>query len=888
MNIDPLNVVGLYRSWSMRKVQKKEQATAQDEKPVSQETDLDVDQARSNEDTDEPSSMDFTPVTKELPLSERYYQDGDLVIGGLVTVNTSPLYDRYTFTDIPHRLNKHVCRRFNVLYYQNLVAFVFAISEINENLGILPNITLGFYVLDTCFDEVQTIKSMLDMMSTSAISTPNYRCGLLPNLVGFVDGVSSKQSLLVARLFGLYRIPQISYGALDPVLSDKVQFPSFYRTVPSDTVQYQAIVKLVKYFGWSWVGILVSDNESGLRASQVLQEELKQHGYCVAFVEFFTFTMAFDYEETGKVIRSLRSSSANVIIVYSDRDYVLTLQILLYMYPISEKVWIISSQWDVSAGMPFNFLSFTPFNGSLAFTLPSRTSPNFEEFSLSVNPDRYPNNYFIDDAWHELYDCNFGKPSGDFELCTGNETIQTAEFSNINKYMSGYSYSIYNAVYALAHALHHMSSLEDEEQNIKDVQAWKILQYLRTIHFTNTAGEEIYLDENGEVNLEFDILNWIVYANETLDAIRVGKFHPHTVQKLTINQTMIRWSPCFREIPRSVCSESCNPGYRKSHRESQPSCCYDCIPCPEGEISNQTDMETCIKCPEILWPNMNRDMCIPKLITYLSYEDLLGKSITVMSIVLFILTCLVMIILITHRNTPVVKANNRDLSFILLVSLKMCFLCSLIFIGHPHKVTCILRQPVFGATFSIAVSSILAKTVTVIIAFNATKPGSKLRHWVGSKTSNCILFFCSLIQVVICAVWLGSSPPFPHYNTADGIDVIVAECQEGIGFSFVLGYMGCLAALSFIIAFLARNLPDVFNEAKFITFSMLVFCSVWISFIPAYLSTKGKYVVAVEIFAILASSSGLLGCIFIPKCYIILLRPEMNSRGFITKTMNVK
>ncbi|KAM8921401.1 vomeronasal type-2 receptor 26-like [Pelodytes ibericus] len=218
----------------------------------------------------------------------------------------------------------------------------------------------------------------------------------------------------------------------------------------------------------------------------------------------------------------------------------------------------------------------------------------------------------------------------------------------------------------------------------------------------------------------------------------------------------------------------------------------------------------------------------------------------------------------------------------------MCFLCSLIFIGHPHKVTCILRQPVFGVTFSLSVSSILAKTVTVIIAFNATKPGSKLRNWVGSRTSNCILLFCPLIQVVICAVWLGSSPPFPHYNTADGIDVIVAECQEGIGFSFVLGYMGCLASLSFIIAFLARNLPDVYNEAKFITFSMLVFCSVWISFIPAYLSTKGKYVVATEIFTILASGTGLLGCIFIPKCYIILLRPEMNSRFFLTKTNNVK
>ncbi|KAM8921441.1 vomeronasal type-2 receptor 26-like [Pelodytes ibericus] len=860
-------------------------------------------------------NLNSTICSLEIPLSECYYQDGDLVIGGLITVRTAEGRSKDDFTKQPFegRFDAHshgsiantasmvpnmklpkpvVLRLPNPMNYQNVMAFVFAISEINRNLEILPNVTLGFHIVDPCLEENLAVKGMSEMISTISLlkPIPNYRCGISPNLVGFVDSASSAMSLLLARVFGIYRIPQISYGSMDPVLSDKVQFPYFYRTVPSDTAQYRAIVKLVKYFGWSWVGILVSDDESGLRASQMIQAELKKHGYCVAFLEFIQLHSVFDYDVTGSIITSLRSTSANVVIVYGERNYIRTLQILLYMYPISEKVWIISSQWDVSAGTGFEVLSLQPFNGSLAFTLHSRTSPGFEEFSLRVNPASYPKDIFINQTWMELYDCNYWKNSGYFELCAGNETIQRADSSNINKYMSGYSYSIYNAVYALAHALHHMSSLEDEEQNIKDVQAWEIHEYLRNIHFTSTSGEDFYFNENGDINVAFDMLNWVISPDETRDSIQVGQFLHGSSQDLVMNEKMIRWNPSFVETPRSVCSESCNPGYRKSHRESQPSCCYDCIPCPEGEISNQTDMGTCIKCPEHLWPNINQDTCIHKLITYLSYEDSLGKSITVMSIVLFLVTCLVMIILVKHRNTPVVKANNRDLSFILLASLKMCFLCSLIFIGHPHKVTCILRQPVFGVTFSIAVSSILAKTVTVIIAFNATKPGSKLRKWMGSRTSNSILLSCSSTQVVICVVWLGSSPPFPHYNMTDEIDVIVAECQEGsqIGFYCVLGYMGLLATLSFIIAFLARNLPDVFNEATFITFSMLVFCSVWISFIPAYMSSKGKYVVAVEIFTILASSTGLLGCIFIPKCYIILLRPEMNSRNFVTKTINVK
>ncbi|XP_029302358.1 olfactory receptor CU1 [Cottoperca gobio] len=819
---------------------------------------------------------------------------GDVVIGGLFPLHYVAPKPQNSYHSKPQLIP---CSGFDHRAFRWMMTMVFAVEEINRNSSLLPGVKLGYRIMDSC-DHVHTsLQALFSLVNRSTQSQTLPSCladSPVPAVIGLA---SSSPTRAVAHTLGPFNLPLVSFFATCTCLTDKHIYPSFLRTVPSDLFQVRGLVQLVTFLGWLWVGTIGTTDDYSHYGIQAFSNQFRQQGGCLAF--HLTIPKSPTAAEIQDMADRLQSSTALVVVVFATEGQLQDLLLELAQRNVTGIQWVASEAW-VTASMLTSPRFHPLLEGTLGFSFPGVRIPGLKEFLLNVRPSPKPGLEFVNMFWEELFGCRLefrAEHEADTPVCSGSEDLRHTESSYNDVSQVRISYNVYKAVYAIAHALHTLlkSDSGGDNKSFTSRQVlfflppfMQLLHHLKTVNFTNQFEEKVYFDSNGEPVPLYDIINWQKDSKGDMRFIKVGSYDGSALlrQQLQIEQSSIVWTKGQSQVPASQCSAPCSPGSRQARRPGEPHCCFDCLPCADGEISNQTGSTDCTKCPEYYWSDKDKVKCVARVEEFLSFHDTMGIILVTLTLLGIVLTTIVTAVFHRFRSTPIVKANNSEISFLLLLSLKLCFLCSLVFIGQPSVWTCRLRQAAFGISFVLCLSCLLVKTIVVLLAFRANARGSRALKLFGPSQQRALIICTIAPQVCLCAGWLLGAPSFPfknpNYQASNG--KIVVECKEPWppGFYLVLGYIGFLAFICLLLAFLGRKLPDTFNEAKLITFSMLIFWAVWISFIPAYVSSPGKFTVAVEVFAILASSFGLLLCVFVPKCYIILLQPQRNIKKGMT------
>lgn len=258
--------------------------------------------------------------------------------------------------------------------------------------------------------------------------------------------------------------------------------------VPHETAQYIGIVELFSHFGWNWIGLLVSDDDSGKAFIETLRPKLLQSKICVAFIQPIETIRPGKLENlltvVGSMISNLRSDKNKVVLVYLEGLNMGILPLFFLLSQSMEKVWITTAQWDITTVILGNIIPTKSLNGTLSFALHTNLVPGFQDFLETINP--YTSKIvFLTLFWHIVFACSFPVLNLyllDRKPCTGEEKLRSLSGFVFEMGMSGQSYNVYNAVYATAHALHTMHSRRKQRakgpgagQKLREVEPWQVM-----------------------------------------------------------------------------------------------------------------------------------------------------------------------------------------------------------------------------------------------------------------------------------------------------------------------------------------------------------------------------------------------------------------------------
>ncbi|XP_039544369.1 taste receptor type 1 member 1-like, partial [Pimephales promelas] len=337
------------------------------------------------------------------------------------------------------------------------------------------------------------------------------------------------------------------------------------------------------------------------------------------------------------------------------------------------------------------------------------------------------------------------------------------------------------------------------------------------------------------------------------------------------------------KVPFSNCSVECKAGFSRQ-REGFHSCCFMCKKCPRNSyVDYSRDPYTCFPCAESEWSEEGSTICKTRSVVYLQFTEISSIAVMISATCLIILLFAIFCLFTYNINTPVVKSAGGNMCLLMLICLILSSISVYFFFGQPTFVHCLLRNAIFAFFFTVCLSCLTVRSFQIICVFKMAAQFPRLHSlWVKHNGQWLFIAFSSVIHLISCVIWMTVSPDKPIADSWTFKDQIMLICEMGntITFTIVLFISWFLGFLCLLFSYMGRDLPKNYNEAKSITFSLLLYYLSWIVYFTAYLSVKSKYIMLLNAMAQISSIYGILFSYFIKKSFIIIFQPQKNTPAY--------
>ena len=833
--------------------------------------------------------------------AEKAFKDGDMIFGALNVLHYKDSSDN--------------CGDLFPVGIGHTEAMMFAIDQINNDPSILPNITLGYDIRDYCETISFAVKETYEFVRdrdlnrlckniTSGFDNKNETspcCSDLTKSLGsdisapitlVIGPYDSASAVQIGTLLNVANIPILSFAATSDELSSD-QYRYFMRTVPPDNQQAQVQADLFERFNWTYVGTVALDDSYGRFGVSALENEsYKRNTFCIAFSEFIPRLRAA--ERMSQIVSRIKErSDVKVIVVWVFGGYAKLFFQEAYNQNLGHRTWILG---DATTTEDSGLLGpyFSLLDGALGVQPQDYRDETFFNYLTSLTPrvTRSGRNPWWKDFWKKFRNCSFDIANETDPNCLGVPLSRKEADKMFDPYLIYLTDALFSAAYALDRMFKCVGTqglLPGGEcpQTKPSVKGKDLLLYLRNVSFEGKTGI-VEFNENGDPkDSSFQIVNIQIRGKGLKNKFVVGTWNSQKKQRLELNDSAIKWAQdvVYSNVPVSVCSQTCPSGTRK---EVTTPCCWKCVKCPGGTVSKEPGSTNCTQCPEKQKSNDDKTECVPLPVKNLQLKDPAGVFLACVTVLGICVTGAALVVFIKFRETAIVKASNRQLSFALLVTIFCSFTLALLTIAEPTNVICRVTQFSRYIIYTTFVSILWLKSIRIFVLFQFDDSNMPLQSYISKfKYQVALVAIVNSADLVLLIAWFAVDPPLRNekiqptqyiFYTCDPYSSPVGKAL----YIMLCTYVLLLSLLSSFYAFKVRKLPDNFNEARFISFSLYIILLSAICYYTVEFSVQhGWYVVVIACTTTLVDSFGLLGCMFAPKVFNILFHPERNSKALI-------
>uniref|UniRef100_H0YWK1 Taste 1 receptor member 1 n=1 Tax=Taeniopygia guttata TaxID=59729 RepID=H0YWK1_TAEGU len=749
-------------------------------------------------------------------------------------------------------------------------ALRFAVEEINNSTTLLPNVTLGYEIYDTC-SETTNLHATLCALARKGKQyvqvLPSFQ-HYEPQAVAVIGPDSSQLALTTAAVLSLFLVPEISYEASTEALSLKRLYPSFLRTIPSDRQQVKAIFLLLQHFGWTWVVLLGSDNTYGRAGLDALQEMLTTSNVCVAYRGTIPANLDASNPKLHNLVRILTDVKVNVTVVFSTSRIVLPFFKVVVQRNITGMVWVASEDWSLSQRI-WQVPGIQTIGTVFGMAVEKPESAMLERFEAWWMSDK-----------GTVAECASSAKAGEesagnaWLACTQRCTSCPALATVPDMYDAQGSFNVYSAVYAVAHGLHDLLGCASGACSKGTVYPWQLLQKIKQVNFT-LYNSRISFDAHGDIHKGYDIVMWKwLGPNWTSDVIGTFRVNP---DRLSIDPGKVLWHTEDGQAPSSVCSEACEPGEMRL-QQSHHKCCFSCVACPPGTFLNTSEPFDCQACGLDEWAPAGSEVCFNRTMQFLSWSEPLSWVLLALAVLLMLLIAALAVLFALNASTPVVKSAGGKTCFLMLGSLACTCSSLFCYFGEPSQAACLLRVPLFTISFTVFLSCVATRSFQILCIFklNARYP-ALYKAWMRRQGPVLFVAANSAVQVALCVVTEATGPSVPRREYGARDEWVVLECSKSAAADAAIAYTVLLSAGCFALSYAGTDLPAAYNEAKSLTVSLLLHLSCSAAVLCSQDLLLGRAATAGRVLGTLGTLAALLGGYFAPRAFVILLRPHQNT-----------